>query len=520
MVIDDSDNIYLTGYSDGQAFLTKYTNFGLELWNKTYSGIAGSEAITIDTENNLYLAGVQGNYPNKDIYLLKVNQTGDIQWYEEWGDTNMEYIASIELNSVGDLYVLGSTYSYGVGGSDITLLKYNLSGGFQWNKTWGYQYNDLSYDFCIDSNDNIFVVGVTSLDSNERYDICLIKFDSSGTQLFNTTWGVYDVYDFGYSIIQDSSQDIYISGERSGDLILVKFDSSGNYLWDLAKPITGGESLYMGNSLILDNSENLIVSCLRDSNLGILKYNKTGHLISEYSWSIEMYGQPASTNEEKCLALLIDSSNNFLITGAINPDSGWGPAYLFLMECNSEFGTNIENNMIFSEEKSFFKWYHTYMEYDIISKTYQDRDWKAFADFKIEEYDDYFLIYLFDKGNADHIKLFETNENTQTENSYNIELYKPFNLTYNKNNRYRVYFNYSRTYESCVAWTGIFCDETETKNVSGEYLSDYFTISKPSNITANILGFNMYLLIGLLGLISISIYYNVKKRSKKYTLNL
>ena len=52
----------------------------------------------------------------------------------------------------------------------------------------------ISYDWprtiLIDSWDNIYITGITSIDAwAMNYDIFLVKFDSSGTQLWNQTWG-------------------------------------------------------------------------------------------------------------------------------------------------------------------------------------------------------------------------------------------------------------------------------------------------------------------------------------------
>ncbi len=512
-VLDDSNNIYLTGASSGQACLIKYTHFGQQIWNKTYSGINGFKSVAIDDENNIYIAGVQGPFGSQDIFLLKVNQTGDIQWYEEWGDTEQDYIASIEFNSNGDLYILGSTYSYGAGETDIVLLKYNQSGGLKWYKTWGHQWLDFAYDMYIDSNDNILVVGKSELVYDHGFDICVIKYDSEGNQIFNSTYGIDNVNDNGYSIVLDSSQNIYISGARSQKLLLVKFDSLGNYMWELNNYThdAGGLYHYVGNVIILDASDNLIISCPTESPtesyMIFLRYDKNGALLSEYVWNYDMYGE--SGYEEMCNALLIDSFNNILITGRITKDY---TTRMFLMKVNSEFGANKESDMVFSDGKTFFEWFHTSMERLIISNTYMDRDWKAFVNFKIDGYNTYFLIYLIDRGFANNIKIYKKNLVNQIELSYDVNLYTPYNFTYNKDIQYKVYFNYSHTYESCIrSDDGFFCDETEMKTVSGEYFSDYFSILKPDDDNS-IPGFNIYLLISLSIILFLAINFKIRKK--------
>jgi len=509
IILDNSSNIYLTGISDEQACLIKYTQFGQQIWNKTYSGISGVKTAATDDENNIYMAGTQGPYGNEDIFLLKVNQTGDMQWHKEWDNLDRDYAASIELNSNGDLYILGSTISDGAGDVDIVLLKYNQSGGLKWYKTWGYQWNDFGVDMYIDSDDNIFVVGEVELEWDYRHDICVIKYDSEGNQIFNSTWGTDNVYDHGYSIVLDSSQNIYVSGERTNNLLLVKFDSLGNYMWEVNNYTygAGGSSVNVGNALIIDASDNLIISCYKGSSMGIVRYNKGGALLSEYIWDYDMYGE--SGNAERCTALLMDSFNNILIAGGISKDY---TSSMLLMKCNSDFGTNKVSDMVFSDEKTFYEWFSTSMERIIISNTYRDRDWRAFSTFKIEGHNTYFLIYLIDKGFASNIKIYEKDLTSEIEHSLDVNLYTPYNFTYNEDIQFKIYFNYSHTYESCIrSDDGYYCDETEMKTVSGEYLSDYFSILKPYDDNS-IPGFNIYLLINLSIILFLAIYFKIRKK--------
>lgn len=506
IVLDNSSNVYLTGFSNLQACIIKYTNFGQQIWNKTYSGIDGVKSATIDDENNIYMAGAQGDLPYEDIFLLKVNQTGDILWYEEWGDLDQDYVASIEFNSKGDLYVLGSTYSYGAGEADIALLKYNQSGGLKWYKTWGYQWNDIGYDMFIDSNDSIYIVGATTLEWDHRYDICVIKYDSDGNQMFNSTCGIDNVYDHGYSIVLDSSQYIYVSGVRYEDLLLVKFGPLGNYIWTKTYD-AGGNYLYIGNVLTLDESENLIVSYHNR----ILRCYRNGTIISEYVWNIEKYGETGY--REEILALFFDSSENIYIAGRIDKDY---TSSMFIMKCNSEFGTNKKSDIIFSYEKTYYEWFKTSMELNPVTGVYADRNWKAFVTFKIDGYNESFLIYLIDRGFVhDTIRIYVKNTASQIEYYYDIQMYTPYNFTYNKDIRYRVFFNYTYTYESCIrSDDGIYCDESEIKTVYGEYYSEYFSIYE-SDEDNSIPGFKVYFLIGLFIIMPILIYRRSKINVKR-----
>ena len=73
------------------------------------------------------------------------------------------------------------------GSYDIFLVKYNSSGTKQWTKQLGTFSNDVGYGVTTDYSGNIYVTGRTEggLDGNTssgKYDIVLVKYDSSGTK--------------------------------------------------------------------------------------------------------------------------------------------------------------------------------------------------------------------------------------------------------------------------------------------------------------------------------------------------
>ncbi len=70
---------------------------------------------------------------------------------------------------------------------DIFLIKYNSSGTKQWTKLLGTPSSDTGRGVTTDSSGNIYVTGGTEgrLDGNTNsgsYDIFLVKYSSSGTK--------------------------------------------------------------------------------------------------------------------------------------------------------------------------------------------------------------------------------------------------------------------------------------------------------------------------------------------------
>jgi hypothetical protein len=58
----------------------------------------------------------------------------------------------------------------------------------EWNTTWGGSGNDYGYGVAV-AGDDVYVSGSTDSYGAGSDDAILIKYDSNGTQLWNSTWG-------------------------------------------------------------------------------------------------------------------------------------------------------------------------------------------------------------------------------------------------------------------------------------------------------------------------------------------
>ncbi|HML17206.1 MAG TPA: SBBP repeat-containing protein, partial [Bryobacteraceae bacterium] len=65
-------------------------------------------------------------------------------WTHSWGGTGTDTGNGVATDSAGNVYVAGSTTSYGAGGQDVLLLKYDPSGHLLWARTWGGPSNDYA----------------------------------------------------------------------------------------------------------------------------------------------------------------------------------------------------------------------------------------------------------------------------------------------------------------------------------------------------------------------------------------
>ena len=308
---DSSDNIYLTGLTTGgldgntnsgssDIYLVKYNSSGTKQWTKqlgTSSGDSGY-GVTVDSSDNIYVSGMtdgglDGNTSSgdRDIILVKYNSSGTKQWTKQLGSSSWDYGTEVTVDSSDNIYVTGFT-SGGLDGNtnsgdyDIFLVKYNSSGTKQWTQQLGTSSDDWGYGVTVDNSSNIYVTGYTEggLDGNTNLggqDIFLVKFNSSGVKQWTRQLAT-SVQDRGRGVTVDSLDNIYVTGDTAGgldnntnsgsdDIILVKYNSSGVKQWTKQMGTWNSDS---GSAVTVDSSDNIYVT--GDTQGGLDGYTNAG----------------------------------------------------------------------------------------------------------------------------------------------------------------------------------------------------------------------------------------------------
>jgi len=137
------------------------------------------------------------------------------------------------------VYITGYTRSFGAGvvdgSEDPILVKYDSEGNQLWNTTWEGAVNDAGYGLAV-GGDEVYVAGRTKSIGAGLEDGLLIKYDAYGNQLWNTTWG--GANDDYFREVVVGGDGVYVVGYTDSfgagntDAITVKFDFDGNQLWN------------------------------------------------------------------------------------------------------------------------------------------------------------------------------------------------------------------------------------------------------------------------------------------------
>ena len=311
VAFDSSNNMYWTGttmaetHEDYDVFLVKYDSSCNQVYWVGW-GAQGNDigrAVATDASDNVYVTGSTSSYGSgqgfttSDIFLLKYGPSGESQWSRTWGGLQNDYGTGVTVDSAGNVYVAGSTNSYG-GQSDFVLLKYDPSGNLLFQKVWGGAQNDFGTGVAVDAGGNAYLTGYTySFGSTPGVaSAILVKYDPSGNPLFQETWGGSQ-NTFGYGVTVDGAGNAYVTGYTYGShpasavatTFLLKYDPSGNLL---SQQTWGGNKGDYAYAVAVDNVGNVFVTGYtysfgpnaKGANFFILKYDAFGNLLYQLTY--------------------------------------------------------------------------------------------------------------------------------------------------------------------------------------------------------------------------------------------
>lgn len=186
----------------GGVYLIMTDSLGNKIWDQIYGFEYDEYAFEVleDDENNFWIIGsrdgffddVHANFKthDADIWLLKIDTNGNELESKIYGANSHDFGNSITKASDGGYFLFGSSQSYGAGSFDMMLTKIDNEGNEEWFTTYGGE--NFEYGMSIDRNieGNLFMLGTTkSYGMDGSSDIYLIKSDELGNEIWTTIIG-------------------------------------------------------------------------------------------------------------------------------------------------------------------------------------------------------------------------------------------------------------------------------------------------------------------------------------------
>jgi parallel beta-helix repeat protein len=228
-----------SGAGNYDFWLVKTDSAGIMQWNETYGGTGFDSAYTVvqTVDGGYVIVGSTMSFGagGSDSWLVKTDSSGIMQWNKTYGGKNYDFGIRVIQTSDGGYALAGQAQSFGAGGGDFWLVKTDSSGVMQWNKTYGGTNSDYP-NAMIQTTDGGYALAGSVGSLFPSYDSWLVKTDSSGIMQWNKTYGGTN-YDVTWSVVQTADGGYALGGYISDDagdvdMQLVNTDSSGNMLWN------------------------------------------------------------------------------------------------------------------------------------------------------------------------------------------------------------------------------------------------------------------------------------------------
>lgn len=273
-VRDNSGNIYILGNFDNdidfgvanlqtdnpEAFLAKYNSYGDIQWVKQIGNnknMQFAKDIYIDEKNNVYILGnfslaikiddasLEGK--TSDIFIAKIHSNGNLLWLRGSPQDGKGYIPLSIASDSGDNYYISAEVS-----TEESLIKFNSRGDELWRKKVDKIIKDLKT-----KDNNLYATG----------GFALAKYDGNGNEIFKKE--NIGKFGEGNALTLDAFGNIYVVGyydilvdpsfdPPDRDPLFLKYDSSGSLLWE--KRFAGGIGSQYADSVTTDSDGNIYVA--------------------------------------------------------------------------------------------------------------------------------------------------------------------------------------------------------------------------------------------------------------------
>jgi hypothetical protein len=144
----------------------------------------------------------------------------------DWGE-------SIKQTSDGGYIITGWAYHTGADTGDVGLLKIDINGNVEWNKTYGGKWEHNALDVITTSDGGFLITGYYGYGSAGPIAVWLIKTDDNGDLIWEKKYSGENDHEFGMRVLElDNGYLVMAETFFDHHMWMIKTDYDGNILWD------------------------------------------------------------------------------------------------------------------------------------------------------------------------------------------------------------------------------------------------------------------------------------------------
>ena len=348
-------------------------------WEQNYGGTGRELLLAMQqTSDGGYVMGglsyssdtdVGDNNGSSDFWLVKTDAVGNIEWEQNYGGPDWDFLFSLEQANDGGYILAGQTHADGGDVSqfnainDYWVVKTDPLGNIEWEQSYGGSMLDF-LGSVIQTTDGGYLLGGETLSddgnisqNNGDFDCWLVKIDALGNIQWEQNYGGTDserllfnsieqTVDGGYIMAATSrSTDGDVSQNLGGDdFWLVKIDALGSIEWEQTYGDSFSENLNTARQTadggyILAGSVYSITT--QSSNAKVIKTDNMGNV----EWEQEYGG----SNDDKFCVLEITEDSGYLLGGWTQSSDGdfadsYGEADFWLVKIDANGRLQWEQN--------------------------------------------------------------------------------------------------------------------------------------------------------------------------------
>ena len=182
------------GEGNGDVWLLKVDEAVNVVWSNTFGGSnldIGFEVKQV-SDNGFVITGITSSTAgySENLYLVKTDENGDLEWEKDLGGYYFDDGQDVIEGSDGGYLVAGSYKNSLTEPADVWLIKVDETGEVEWDNTYGGLYRDVAYSVIENSENDYLISGGTFVEQGQlNSEIFLLKTTSQGEEIWLETYG-------------------------------------------------------------------------------------------------------------------------------------------------------------------------------------------------------------------------------------------------------------------------------------------------------------------------------------------